>query len=409
MNINKKKLFYKFIDLKHASSFLNEPQLFRLADRMINKIQSIDDNNFDKAVIELQIFNKEEVLLINEYFSKGTIVLVDDCINRLPDWLWLIIKPIFFNIEELRKDIIEHHICSKEDLCNFYKSDMSKNKYGKDMSSLYLYFAENQDGSHFPVKYRIFPNESSPIVDKVNGALIQGNFHNHSQYSDGMYKIEDIKNFAAKAKWRYVGISDHSQYVGGVSSEQVKSQANEIDAQNCKEGPTLLKGIECEILKDGSLDLDKFTLSNLNYVIVACHKHELMTKKEATNRIIKAIENENSNILAHPQARIYQKKVGLYLNIHKIIDACISNAVAIEINGDPDRLDLSPEFVDYALKRGAMFTIDSDTHKGYSFKNINNAIRIAENHSIPPEQILNTKSFSELEYIFRKKKHSTFI
>ncbi|WP_165157812.1 PHP domain-containing protein [Parabacteroides sp. ZJ-118] len=402
MNINKKKVLYKFIDLQRASSFLMEKQLVRLADSMVNKISSIDDANIDNSTSRLQIFNDEESCLINEYFMKGTITVVDDCVARLPPWLWLIIKPVFIDVEDLRKDIIEYGIHSKEELCNFYKSNASENKYGKDKSSLYLYFATNQDGSNFPIKYRIFPNEYSPIFNKLNGALIQGNFHNHSLYSDGMYSMEELKDFAMKANRSYIGISDHSHYVGGVSSEQLTRQAHEIDLLNRKGGSFLLKGIECEILKDGSLDMDAFTLSILDYVIVACHRHELMTKKEATDRIIRAVENEHSNILAHPLARIYQKKVGMYLDIHKVIDACIANNVAIEINGDPDRLDLPPEYIRYAINHGAMFTIDSDTHKGQSFKNINNAIRIGEDYLIPSEQILNTKLLNELERFFKK-------
>lgn len=148
--------------------------------------------------------------------------------------------------------------------------------------------------------------------------------------------------------------------------------------------------------------MDAYTLSKLDYVIVACHRDEMMSKKDATNRIIKAIENKHSNILAHPLARLYQKKVGLYLDMHKVIDACIANQVAIEINGDPDRLDLSPEYIGYAINNGAMFTIDSDTHTEHSFKNINNAIRIAEDKLIPAEKILNIKPLNELKLFFYK-------
>ena len=93
-------------------------------------------------------------------------------------------------------------------------------------------------------------------------------------------------------------------------------------------------------------DMDYGIFKELDYLIIGAHRNEIMSKKEATRRLIKAIENPNSNILAHPQSRIYQKKVGLYVDIQMIIDACKENSVVIEINGDPDRLDLSPEHIE---------------------------------------------------------------
>lgn len=145
-------------------------------------------------------------------------------------------------------------------------------------------------------------------------------------------------------------------------------------------------------------------LQQLDYVIVACHRNVVMKKSEATNRIVKAVENYNSNILAHPQSRIFQKKVGLYLDMHKIIDACVGNGVVIEINGNPDRLDLAPEYIQYAMKQNVLFTVDSDTHGKYSFKNINNAIHIAEDHFIDTDHIINTKGISEIKHLFNRHK-----
>lgn len=148
--------------------------------------------------------------------------------------------------------------------------------------------------------------------------------------------------------------------------------------------------------------MDCAIFKELDYLIIGAHRNEIMSKKEATRRLIRAVENPNSNILAHPQSRIYQKKVGLYLDIHMIIDACRENSVVIEINGDPDRLDLSPEHIEYAVKKGIIFSLDSDTHTENSFKNINNAIKIAEAAHIPPEQILNVQPMPKLKSIFDK-------
>ena len=139
MNIKRKKLLYKFIDLQRASSFLMDKELITLSKNMVDKILSISDADFNTSNSRLSAFNREEYCLIAEYFEKGTIEIVDACIARLPLWLWLIVKPIYLDIEALRKDITNNKIKTKEDLCHFYASKASENKYGKDYSSLYLY------------------------------------------------------------------------------------------------------------------------------------------------------------------------------------------------------------------------------------------------------------------------------
>ena len=229
-----------------------------------------------------------------------------------------------------------------------------------------------------------------------------GNFHNHTTFSDGRLSIEAIANLAKLYNRKFIGISDHSSSVGGVDSEKIMRQISIINSLSKDENFTILKSLECKILADGTLDMDYGIFKELDYLIIGAHRNEIMSKKEATRRLIKAIEHPNSNILAHPQSRIYQKKVGLYVDIQMIIDACKENSVVIEINGDPDRLDLSPEHIEYAVKKGIIFSLDSDTHTLNSFKNINNAIKIAEEAHIPPEQILNIQSMPKLKSIFDK-------
>ncbi len=156
-------------------------------------------------------------------------------------------------------------------------------------------------------------------------------------------------------------------------------------------------------MSNGKLDISDDYLKRCDYIIAAVHTNTRMTKSDATNRVINAIDNTYTNILAHPSSRLYQKNVGLYLDMEKIIDACVANNVALEINGDADRLDLDPRYIKYAIKKGAYFTIDSDTHSLEGFRSINNAIRIAEDSHIPPERILNTHKKEELNLIYFKR------
>ena len=125
-----------------------------------------------------------------------------------------------------------------------------------------------------------------------------------------------------------------------------------------------------------------------------------MMKKEAEHRLITAIENEYTSILAHPSSRILNKKVELFVDMYKIIDACIANNVIIEINGDPSRLDLDPKYIKYALEKGAIFSLDADTHTSNGFKNINNAIQMALDSNIPSDRIINTFDLVKLKDTF---------
>lgn len=401
MNILKKKLYYKFLDLQRLSRFTGEVILCNFANSVLTKIKNISDDKFE---IELNksIFTDKEKVFIDEYIVTGHIQFIEDKIASLPKWVWLLIMPEYIPIEELKFIFNKYQISSKTNLIAYFLSDGAVNRYGEDIANLYCYFVENQDSKNFPLQYRSIPSEQTQLIELYCNEIILGNFHNHTTFSDGRLSIEALANLAKLHNRKFIGISDHSSSVGGVDAEKIINQISIINSLSNDTNFTILKSLECEILADGSLDMDCAIFKELDYLIIGAHRNEIMSKKEATRRLIRAVENPNSNILAHPQSRIYQKKVGLYLDIHMIIDACRENSVVIEINGDPDRLDLSPEHIEYAVKKGIIFSLDSDTHTENSFKNINNAIKIAEAAHIPPEQILNVQPMPKLKSIFDK-------
>ncbi len=401
MNILKKKLYYKFLDLQRLSRFTGEVGLCDFAISVLNKIKNISDENFDVELYDTKktIFTDKEKPFIDEYIATGQIQFIEDKIVSLPKWVWLLIMPEYIPIEELKFIFNKYQISSRNKLIDYFQSDAAANE---DYANLYCYFAENQDAKNFPLQYRSIPSKQTQLIELFCNEIILGNFHNHTTFSDERLSIEAIANLAKLYNRKFIGISDHSSSVGGVDSEKIMRQISIINSLSKDENFTILKSLECEILADGTLDMDYGIFKELDYLIIGAHRNEIMSKKEATRRLIKAIENPNSNILAHPQSRIYQKKVGLYVDIQMIIDACKENSVVIEINGDPDRLDLSPEHIEYAVKKGIIFSLDSDTHTLNSFKNINNAIKIAEEAHIPPEQILNIQSMPKLKSIFDK-------
>lgn len=399
MILTNKKLYYQYFDLYRVSSFLGD---LNVSNRAYNTMNIINENiNFhllDCSFIQLEAlgFHNESIYEILEYKQTNNIDYIESYKNKIEPWIKRIILPDFFDVKLLQDIFNKNGIRNRFDLLMYFQSNQAKEKFGIDKSSLYAYYISNIEWENFPLNYRNKYNNLSEIITSYNGKQIKGNFHNHTIYSDGRCNITDLSKLAINCGRNFIGISDHSKRLNGITEESIDIQHTEIGRINKMVNITILKSIECEILKDGSLDFETSELQKFDYVIAAVHRDTNMTKNEATNRLIKAIENDYTTILAHPSSRIYNRNVGLYLDMKKIIDACVDNNVIIEINGDPDRLDLDPSYINYALKKGGLFSVDSDTHSPNGFMNINNAIHIAYDNNIPSEKIINTWSLQEL-------------
>ena len=402
-----KKLYYKYFDLMRISSFLyDDLQLSRA-----NANLSIIKDHKETDIVSLSYselhgvgFDEDTIKEIDEFRETGEILFMKNYVNRIERWIQIILLPDFFNLKMILDVFKKEKISSKEQLLTYFSSQKSKDIYGIEESELYAYFVENMDGSSFPNQYRKKYSINDVVTQMVSGEIIRGNFHNHTPYSDGKCSIAELKNLALLCGRTYIGISDHTKRVQGIDEDAIIRQHHDIDELNKSDDNfIILKSLECEILSNGKLDISDDHLKRCDYIIAAVHTNTRMTKSDATNRVINAIDNTYTNILAHPSSRLYQKNVGLYLDMEKIIDACVANNVALEINGDADRLDLDPRYIKYAIKKGAYFTIDSDTHSLEGFRSINNAIRIAEDNHIPPERILNTHKKEELNLIYFKR------
>ncbi len=402
-----KKLYYKYFDLMRVSTFLDDKDLSLRAGYVLSIIQS--NNNTDLislSPLDLQNIGFDKVTIdeIEEFRKTKEILFIHDYVNSMDKWIKFLILPDFFNLLMISRLFKEEKIGSKDQLIAYFMSKKSEEKFGKDKSELFAYFVQNMDGDTFPHKYRKEYSKYDSVTLSISGTKILGNFHNHTPYSDGRCSIKELKDMAKSYDRTYIGISDHTKRVKGVDEDTIIEQHHEIEELNSLDDNfVVLKSLECEILYNGELDISDEYLNKCDYIIAAVHSDTCMTKAEATKRVLKAVDNSYTNILAHPSSRIYQKNIGLFLDMHKIIDACVANNVAIEINGDADRLDLDPRFIMYALNKGAFFTVDSDTHSIEGFRSINNAIRIAEDYHIPPERILNTYNRERLNILFQKR------
>ena len=235
--------------------------------------------------------------------------------------------------------------------------------------------------------------------DLISEKDIKGVIHAHTQYSDGINTVAEMAEFAKRAGYKYLGITDHSKiavYANGVSEERLLQQWSEIDALNENASTfTILKGIECDILSNGDLDYSEDIWSQFDFIIASIHTNLRMDEEKATSRLIKAIENPYTNILGHPTGRLLLGRDGYPVRMSKIIDACAANQVAIELNASPYRLDLDYSLIPYAMEKGVMISINPDAHVEHRIDDIRYGVLMARKGWLTRPACLNTKSVQE--------------
>ncbi len=230
---------------------------------------------------------------------------------------------------------------------------------------------------------------------------LKGILHCHSTYSDGMNSLEEMAIACRDLGYQYFGICDHSKsafYADGLSEEKVLQQHQEIEKLNAKLGPfKILKGIESDILYDGSLDYDESILQTFDFIVASVHSTLKMDKDKATQRLLTAIENPYTSILGHPTGRLLLSREGYPLDHKKIIDACGANEVAIELNAHPYRLDIDWTWIPYCMEKNVMISINPDSHEKGSLTDVKWGTIAARKGMLTKEFCLNTKSLTQFE------------
>lgn len=237
---------------------------------------------------------------------------------------------------------------------------------------------------------------------------IKGMLHNHSTYSDGLHTLRDMALYCKEQGWEYLGICDHSQtavYAGGLKPDKVAEQHAEIDKLNIELAPfKILKGIESDVLGDGSLDYSEEVLNTFDFVVASIHQGFKMIEEQATARIIKAIENPHTTILGHLTGRLLLSRPGYPVNHEAIIDACAKNGVVIEINANPYRLDMDWRWIKYATDKGVMISINPDAHAKEGYHDTYFGVCAARKGYLQPSQTFNCLSLNEMEEYLAKRK-----
>jgi DNA polymerase (family 10) len=237
---------------------------------------------------------------------------------------------------------------------------------------------------------------------------IRGVVHNHTDWSDGVDRLENFVRACERKGYEYVVISDHSQnahYAGGLKPDKVLRQFGEIDKLNKKLTPfKIFKSIECDILVSGELDYNPELLQRFDLVIISIHQQLKMAEAKATARVIKAIENPYTTIIGHMTGRQLLVRSGYPLDFKKVIDACAANGVVIEINANPYRLDMDWSHIPYALEKGVMISINPDSHSIHEIDNIRWGVSAARKGGLTKDMTWNTQSLTVIEKWLETKK-----
>ena len=229
---------------------------------------------------------------------------------------------------------------------------------------------------------------------------IRGDLHCHTDWSDGVSKLEEMVNEAAELGYDYLAITDHSQSLQiakGLSAQYLIKQGEIISQLNQQlEDFTVLKGIEADILQDGELDYDDQILEEMDIVIASVHTNFQMDKATMTDRITTAIKNPLVNILGHPTGRILGRRNGYQVDLDEVIEVAAATNTVLEINSSPDRLDLNAEYAAKAQDAGVKLAINTDSHGVFNLTDIGFGLAVANKAGLKAENIINTYDTTDL-------------
>src|SRR5689334_7699172 len=230
---------------------------------------------------------------------------------------------------------------------------------------------------------------------------IQGLTHCHTVYSDGKNSVEEMALAAEALGMKYLTITDHSPsafYAGGVELDRLKRQWDDIDRAQEKVKLKLLKGTESDILPDGSFDYPDEVLAKFDIVIASIHQRNKTDAAQMTRRIVTAMKSPFFKIWGHPLGRLIASRPPLDCDMEKVLDAIAGANAAIEVNGDPHRLDLEPGWIRAARERGIKFLISTDAHSTRALGYLCYGVDMARRGWLTREEVLNTlppKAFVE--------------
>ena len=235
---------------------------------------------------------------------------------------------------------------------------------------------------------------------------LKGDLHAHTDWSDGNNTLEEMVQAARSYGLKYLAITEHSdrlKIAGGLESSRLLAQIDEIERLNQELSDiTLLKGIEVEILQDGSLDLCDEVLGRLDLVIGSIHSYFGLPLDKQTDRILRAMDHKYFTILAHPINRLINERLPIEVDMIKVIQKAQDRGCYLELNSNPRRLDLYDTYCQIAKDKGVLVSIDSDAHSVNSFSHLRYGVGQARRGWLEKQDVINTRPLGELRKLLRR-------
>jgi DNA polymerase (family 10) len=240
---------------------------------------------------------------------------------------------------------------------------------------------------------------------------VKGIFHCHTNFSDGAATLEEMVRGAEERGYQYIGISDHSQsafYAQGLKPERIREQAKLIKELQKKVSIRIFHGVESDILADGALDYDAKTLDSLDFIVGSIHSRFQMDEAEMTKRLVKALSNPRTTFWGHPTGRLILGRKGYGLDWDKCLNAAAKAGVVVELNANPQRLDVDWRLGPELEKHGVSVCINPDAHAVEGIGDTRFGEWMAEKAMLPKSRILNLMSVGEMEkYLWQRKQHAS--
>ena len=240
----------------------------------------------------------------------------------------------------------------------------------------------------------------------VELADLKGDLHAHTKATDGRNTIQEMVEAARKRGFEYLAITDHSRRLAmarGLDPKRLFEQLEEIDRLNdASPGLTILKGIEVDILEDGSLDLPDEDLGRLDLVVGAVHCHFRLSREKQTERILRAMDRPNFTILAHPSGRLIDEREPYEVDMPRLIRHARERGCALEVNAHPVRLDLTDTDCQMAKDEGVLVSINSDAHSVLDFENLRYGVGQARRGWLEKGNVLNARSLQSLRPLLKR-------
>ncbi|MEJ2476410.1 MAG: PHP domain-containing protein, partial [Desulfobacterales bacterium] len=245
------------------------------------------------------------------------------------------------------------------------------------------------------------------LPDLITGDAIRGDLHMHSTWSDGKSTVLEMIAACEERGYAYMALTDHSQALrmtGGLDAAKLARQWQELDELlDGREGITLLRGLEVDILGDGTLDLEEDWLERLDIVIASVHSHFDFDEPRQTERVVKAASHPQVNVLAHPTGRLLGERDPYAIDLDAVFDACAANGVAVEINASPARLDLNDVHTLAARHKGLTIVNNTDAHSTRHLEFMHFGVEQARRAWLSADAVLNTRPLDEVRRFLAKK------